>query len=96
MPHLYGFIPELPAIVMERVRGRHDLRHAASEEDRQSVRRQLAREMAKMHKLDTAPFIEAGFHCPQTPIETTLAFYSHATRSARPAHPVPKPAPGVP
>lgn len=91
VPHLYGFIPELPAIVMERVRGRHDLRHAASEQDRESVRRQLACQMAKMHKLDTAPFIAAGFHCPATPIETTLAFYSHAMNSPRPANPVPNP-----
>ncbi|MCB2046886.1 MAG: phosphotransferase [Novosphingobium sp.] len=91
VPQLYGFIEDLPAIVMERVRGRHDLRHAASEEDRESVRRQLAREMAKMHKLDTAPFIAAGFHCPQSPIETTLAFYSHAMNSPRPANPVPNP-----
>ena len=91
VPHLYGFIAELPAMVMERVRGRHDLRHAESENDRESVRRQLAREMAKMHKLDTAPFIAAGFHCPETPTETTLAFYSHAMKAPRPANPVPNP-----
>ncbi len=83
-PHLCGFIPELPAIVMDRVRGRHDLRHAASEQDRESVRRQLAREMAKMHKLATAPFIAAGFYCPASATETTLAFYSHAMNSPRP------------
>lgn len=91
VPRLHGYIAELPAIVMERVRGQHDLRHAASEEDRESVRRQLVREMAKMHKLDTSPFIAAGFHYPETPTETTLAFYSHAMKSPRPANPVPNP-----
>jgi aminoglycoside phosphotransferase (APT) family kinase protein len=83
--HVYGMVPDADAYVMECVPGRHDLRHAASEEDRLAVRRQLAGEMAKMHKLDIAPFVEAGLPCPQTPLETTEAYFRQAEGYHRPA-----------
>ena len=34
VPHVYGYIEEIPAIVMQRLPGRADLRHAASDADR--------------------------------------------------------------
>lgn len=70
--------------MMHRVPGRHDLRHARSEDDRQAVRRQLAREMAKMHKLDIGPFRKAGLPCPETPLDTTLAYFRQAEAYPRP------------
>jgi aminoglycoside phosphotransferase (APT) family kinase protein len=81
---VYGMVPGADAYVMDRVPGRHDLRHAESEEERQAVRRQLAREMAKMHKLDIQPFIKAGLPCPETPLETTLAYFRQAEKYPRP------------
>jgi aminoglycoside phosphotransferase (APT) family kinase protein len=89
--HLHGYIPEIPAFVMDKVPGRHDLRHAASESDRQAVRRQLAREMAKMHRLDTTPFREAGLHYPATPLETTLAAFEEAYSRPQPKNTAPDP-----
>lgn len=78
--HIYGYVPEIPAIVMEQVRGIHDLRNAGSEADRESVRRQLASEMARMHALDIRPFIEVGLECPESPVEATMSYYRQATR----------------
>jgi aminoglycoside phosphotransferase (APT) family kinase protein len=73
--HLYGYIPDVPAIVMDKVAGRHDLRHARTEENRQSVRRQLVRQMVKMHQLDTQSFREIGLRYPSNPRDTTLSFF---------------------
>jgi aminoglycoside phosphotransferase (APT) family kinase protein len=82
--HVYGKIAEADAYVMDKVPGRHDLRYAASEEDREAVRRQLAREIAKMHKLDIAPFLEAGLPCPEDPLDITLAYFNVAEKYPRP------------
>jgi aminoglycoside phosphotransferase (APT) family kinase protein len=82
---VYGMVPGADAYVMDRVPGRHDLRHALNDGDRQAVRRQLAREMAKMHKLDIEPFLKAGLPCPETPLDTTLAYFHQAQAYHRPA-----------
>jgi hypothetical protein len=87
---VYGMIPGADAYVMDRVPGRHDLRHAMNEDDRQAVRRQLAREMAKMHRLDIEPFLRAGLPCPDTPLQTTLAYFHQAEAYPRSA-PLPDP-----
>jgi aminoglycoside phosphotransferase (APT) family kinase protein len=82
---IYGMVPGADAYVMDRIPGRHDLRHAMSNDDRRAVRRQLAREMAKMHKLDIEPFVEAGLPCPETPLDTTLAYFHQAEEYHTPA-----------
>ncbi len=82
--HVHGYVPELPAIVMEQVRGVHDLRNAASETDREAVRWQLASEMARMHALDIEPFVEAGLSRPESPVAATMAYYQRAAGDAGP------------
>lgn len=82
VPHVFGYIPELPVIVMEEVRGVHDLRNARSEAERESVRRQLAGEMARMHALAIEPFVEAGLIRPESPVAATMAYYDQAVLNA--------------
>jgi aminoglycoside phosphotransferase (APT) family kinase protein len=91
VPHLQGYIQEVPAIVMDRVPGRHDLRHADSEADRESVCRQLIHQMAKMHRLDTGPFRTIGLRYPGTPRETTLSFFDDVYDHYRRTKGVPNP-----
>lgn len=76
VPRLYGYIDEIPAIVMARVAGRSNLGTADSEADRASVREQLAEQMALMHGLDAAPFRQAGLRWPSDPADTTLSFFN--------------------
>ena len=91
VPHLQGYLPDVPAIVMDKVPGRHDLRNADSEEARQSVRRQLVHEMVKMHNLDTEPFRKAGLRYPNTPRETTLSFFDDVVELYRQRKRIPNP-----
>ena len=78
VPHLYGFIEEVPAMVMDLVPGRPNLSTAASEADRTQLREQLADQMRKIHELDPALIIAAGAAMPAGPKETTLSAYRDA------------------
>jgi aminoglycoside phosphotransferase (APT) family kinase protein len=77
-PHVYGFIPELPGVVMERARGRSNLHTAESEDEVESVRRDLVEQMALMHALPIEPFVEAGLRAPGTPRAISLSFFDDA------------------
>ncbi len=72
-PRLYGFIDELPAVVMEQVSGRTCFDAADDDQVRDTIRRQLVEQMALMHSLDTEPFVKAGLRLPQTPVATTMS-----------------------
>ena len=73
--HVYGFIDQLPGIVMDLVPGRPNLGMAANEKDRELVRAQLVEQMALMHSLDIGPFREAGLRAPDTPCGNTLSHF---------------------
>lgn len=75
VPHVHGFIEELPGTVMEQVEGRSNLGTCPDEASRQSVLRQLAEQMALMHSLDTAPFRQAGLRYPETPRDVSLSLF---------------------
>lgn len=74
IPHIYGYIDELPAIVMERVPGIPDLKAAASDEDRAAVTSQFVDQMILMHRVDPALMEQAGAPRP-TGKEIALAYY---------------------
>jgi aminoglycoside phosphotransferase (APT) family kinase protein len=80
VPHLYGYIEEVPAIVMDLVPGRPNLSTAASEADRTRLREQLADQMRKIHELDPALIVAAGATMPESPKDITLSAYRDAER----------------
>lgn len=75
VPHVYGFIQELPGTVMALAEGRSNLGTCEDEASRESVLRQLAEQMALMHSLDTQPFRQAGLRYPETPRDVTLSLF---------------------
>jgi aminoglycoside phosphotransferase (APT) family kinase protein len=91
VPHLYGYVPGVRAIVMERVPGRADLRFAESPADRDAVRRQLVQQMVAMHSLDPAPFHAAGLRLPDSPEATALSFFDDAVAHYRARKRLPNP-----
>jgi aminoglycoside phosphotransferase (APT) family kinase protein len=78
VPKLYGYIEEVPALVMERVRGRPNLAYAANEATRERLREQLADQMRLIHQIDPALIVAAGAPNPQDPREVTLGHYRQA------------------
>lgn len=77
-PHVYGFIADLPGVVMDRVAGRSNLHTAESEAEVESVRRDLVEQMALMHALPVEPFVAAGLRAPETPRAISLSFHEDA------------------
>jgi hypothetical protein len=64
VPHVYGYVPEPAAIVMERSPGRGNLGTAESEEERVAVLNQYIDILARTHSLDIAPYQELGMDLP--------------------------------
>lgn len=75
VPHLYGFIEEIPAIVMERLPGRPDLRTAANDADRDAVTSQFIDQMVLMHRVDPDRMEAAGAPRPADGAALALAHY---------------------
>jgi len=80
VPHLYGYIQEVPALVMDRVPGRPNLSTAASAADRQRLREQLADQMRLIHEIDPMLIVDAGAVMPTDPKATSLSAYRDAER----------------
>jgi hypothetical protein len=79
------------AIVMERVSGTRDVGHAVDDDERRRIAEQYIEVLARMHELDTAPFVAAGMSLPQGPAETALSYlnanivlYRRTKRGAQP------------
>jgi aminoglycoside phosphotransferase (APT) family kinase protein len=70
VPPFLGYVEAIPAIVMEVVPGQVDL-STAPESDRETIRRQLAEQMAHMHALD--PEVVHGFGSPRAEDDAQLA-----------------------
>jgi hypothetical protein len=89
VPHVYGFIDDLPGTVMENASGRSNLGTCDDDASRAAILRQLAEQMVLMHSLDPEPFEQAGLRYPSTPRDVTLSqfqdFYdNYARRKQRP------------
>jgi aminoglycoside phosphotransferase (APT) family kinase protein len=75
VPHVHGFIEDVPAIVMARAPGRPNMATAASEAVRDRLREQLADQMLKIHGIDPARVEVLGSPTPTDPRELTLNHY---------------------
>ncbi len=73
--HVYGYIDELPALVMARLPGRANIATADSDAHRTRLRIDLADEMVKMHRLDPALMERLGVLNPADAREVTLSIY---------------------
>ncbi|OYU34777.1 phosphotransferase [Novosphingobium sp. PASSN1] len=75
VPHVHGFIPKLPAIVMDRAAGAPDLSRAASEADREAVRQQLIEQMLLIHRADPEGMARIGAVRPPDDDEAALSYF---------------------
>lgn len=67
VPHVHGFCPDPPAIVMDAVPGRANLANAESEAERVSVLGHYMDLLADMHAIDPRRFEEIGIERPKGP-----------------------------
>jgi aminoglycoside phosphotransferase (APT) family kinase protein len=80
VPKLYGYIQEIPALVMERVRGKPNIATAKDDATRDRLREQLVDQMRKIHEIDPKLIVAAGSPDPKDPREITLSHYRQAER----------------
>lgn len=80
VPRLFGYIDSVPAIVMEMLPGRANLRFADSESARESIRNQLIDQMVRMHSLDPDLLRAAGAHEPEDPVRRAMSYFDQAER----------------
>src|SRR5205809_533293 len=73
-PTIYGFVAELPAIVMSLEPGGPDLSRASPSE-REAIWKQLVDEMIAIHRVDPDLMEKAGSPRPATAEELGLAYY---------------------
>ncbi|MFP6640078.1 MAG: phosphotransferase family protein [Myxococcota bacterium] len=73
VPHVFGFCSSPRGILMDRSPGRADLSTARDAEEEASVQRHYMEVLARMHALDTKPFLEAGLEAPGDPDQLALA-----------------------
>jgi aminoglycoside phosphotransferase (APT) family kinase protein len=73
--HVFGFIEDVPAIVMQRVRGRPNMATAASDADRDRLREQLADQMLKIHQINPGHVEALGAPHPKDARELTLSYH---------------------
>src|ERR1700722_11966807 len=74
VPGAYGMRQDPVGIVMDRVPGTRDVAEAVDTREGRSVAEQYIEVLARMHRLDTAPFVAAGMAHPQGPLETALSY----------------------
>jgi aminoglycoside phosphotransferase (APT) family kinase protein len=91
VPRVYGMTENPIGIVMDRVPGTRDVDHAADDAERRSVAEQYIAVLARMHSLDTAPFVSAGMVQPKGPADTAMSYldanivlYRRTKRGAQP------------
>ncbi|MFP8874287.1 MAG: phosphotransferase family protein [Myxococcota bacterium] len=73
VPHVFDFCSSPRGILMERSPGRSDLSTARDAEEEASVQRHYMEILARIHTLDTKPFLEAGLAAPADPDQLALA-----------------------
>lgn len=67
VPRLYAYCDAPPGIVMERVRGRHDLSTAVDAAEYRAVRDEFVEILARIHALPVEPFEDAGLERKRGP-----------------------------
>lgn len=85
VPEVLGWIDQLPAYVMERVRGQEHFPNT-SDADRAAAVDDYLSILARIHALPIAPFVEAGIHRADDPMDagtTGLARYEKHYRSLK-------------
>lgn len=75
VPKIYGFIPSVPAMVMECVPGRANLATADDEASRHAIVEQLVDQMRLMHRADPSGVVAAGAPNPADPAALALNSY---------------------
>jgi aminoglycoside phosphotransferase (APT) family kinase protein len=75
VPHVYGYIADIPAVVMDLAPGRTSLATAANEADRDAVRAQLIEQMILMHRVNPSLMKAAGAPRPEDDAEAGLTYY---------------------
>jgi len=75
VPHIYGYIDEIPAIVMDAAPGRVNLRTADNESDRNAVRSQLIDQMILIHSIDPELLRAAGAPYMKSAHDRALFYY---------------------
>jgi hypothetical protein len=91
-PAQYGYIPEIDAIVMERLEGQSRLENITDIAVRDSVADQYVQAMVKFHALDPQLFIDAGFKAPSDPSQLRLAQFNKTEAGYLAGKRVPEPA----
>jgi len=91
-PAQYGYVPEIDAIVMQRLEGQSRLENIADIAVRDSVADQYVQAMVKFHALDPQLFIDAGFKAPSDPSQLRLAQFNKTEVGYLAAKHVPEPA----
>jgi aminoglycoside phosphotransferase (APT) family kinase protein len=71
VPHVYGWIDDVDAFVMDTVPGRPDFT-GVSDEERDTVVDEYVQSLARLHQLDIGPFVEAGIERAATPEDSGL------------------------
>jgi aminoglycoside phosphotransferase (APT) family kinase protein len=71
VPAVYGWIDEVRAYVVDRVPGRADFA-GVPEPERDTVVDEYLQALARLHRLDIGPFVEAGIERAPTPDESGL------------------------
>ncbi|HEY3851820.1 MAG TPA: phosphotransferase family protein [Steroidobacteraceae bacterium] len=91
VPRVYGMSADPVGIVMERVAGTRDVDSAADDAERRRVAEQYVEVLARMHALDTAPFVAAGVVRPEGPaaialsyLNANIALYRRTKQGAQP------------
>lgn len=77
--HVYGWIDEPKAYVMDRIAGSNNFENA-SDEERRSVMNDYMEILARIHALDAAPFADAGILRAKTPKDSgTIGMQAYET-----------------
>lgn len=90
VPHVLGFIDELDAVVLAQVPGKPDF-DGVDPADRDVVVDEYLQVLARIHRLDLAPFIEAGIMRARTPEESGVVGHWHMEKIFRAAKRRPDP-----
>jgi aminoglycoside phosphotransferase (APT) family kinase protein len=90
VPHVLGFIDELDAVVLAEVPGKPDFDGVAPA-DRDVVVDEYLQALARIHRLDLAPFVEAGIMRAATPEESGVVGHWHMEKIFRAAKRRPDP-----
>lgn len=90
VPHLFGFMDEIGAVLMERVPGRPDF-DGADSTTRDAIVDEYLQELARLHSIDPQPFIEAGIMHPAPGQDAGMVTYDNLERRFRARKTLPDP-----